>query len=67
MFAKTQANTTPALWFGVDGDEDINMLPTLELLRCFHSLQLTALAYNSPSTSTSLAQDLALFCILEHL
>jgi hypothetical protein len=43
------------------------MLPTLELLRCFPSLQLTALAYKSPSTSTSLAQDLALFCILEDL
>jgi hypothetical protein len=43
------------------------MLPTLELLGYLLSLQLTALAYKSPSTSTSLAQDLALFCILEDL
>jgi len=46
-------------------DEYINILPALELLRCFPSPQPTALAYKLSSTSSSLAHGLESFCILE--
>jgi hypothetical protein len=66
VLPKTQTSTTLAFWPEVDGNEYINVLPTLELLRCFPSLQPTALAYKSSSTSSSLARGITLFCILEN-